>query len=53
MQNKDAAAEFHRRAVKVREIAQGIFDNTVRRFLLKFVSDSEKLFARPGSLPPD
>jgi len=53
MQNKDTAAEFHRRAVKVREIAQGIFDNTERRFLLKFVSDSERFFARRGPLPPD
>ena len=52
MQDKDAAAEFHRRAEKVREIAQGIFDQTERRLVLKFVADSEKLVAPNGAKRP-
>ena len=48
MLDKDEAAEFRRRAAKVREIAQGIFDETERRLVLKFVSDSEKLVAPSG-----
>lgn len=43
MQDKDFVAEFGRRADKVREIAEGIFDKTERRFLLKFVADCQKL----------
>lgn len=44
-QDKDVAADFCRRADIVREIAKGIFDKTDRRFVQKFVSDSEKLAA--------
>lgn len=46
--DKDAAADFYRRADMVREIAEGIFDKTDRKVLLKFVSDSEKLVAKRG-----
>ena len=52
MQDKVTVAEFHRRANRVREIAKGIFDKTERRFLMKFVSDCEKLVAQDGPLPP-
>jgi hypothetical protein len=45
MRDKDSVAEFGRRADKVRKIAEGIFDKTERRFLLKFVGDCEKLAA--------
>ena len=51
MQNKGTIAEFHRRADKVRKIAEGIFDKTERRTLLRFVDDCEKLvaeYARAG-----
>jgi hypothetical protein len=34
---------FSRRASKVRNIAQGIFDKTERGVVLKFVADAEKL----------
>lgn len=47
-QVKGTAADFCRRAGIVREIAEGIYDKTDRRFLLKFVSDSEKLAAPTG-----
>jgi hypothetical protein len=47
MEDKEADSQFHRRANKVREIAKGIFDKTERRFLMKFVSDCEKLVAPP------
>jgi hypothetical protein len=52
VQDKNAFAEFHRRADKVREIAEGIFDQTERSFVLKFVSDSEKLVVLKGSKHP-
>jgi hypothetical protein len=52
MQDKGAAADFCRRAGIVREIAMGIFDKTDRRFVLKFVSDSEKLTAPTGRKAP-
>jgi len=54
MQNKGTVAEFHRRADEVRKIAEGIFDKTERRTLLRFVDDSEKLAAgntRAGKQP--
>jgi hypothetical protein len=50
--DKDAAADFYRRADMVREIAEGIFDKTDRRVLLKFVSDSEKRVAQRGRKVP-
>jgi hypothetical protein len=54
MQDKGTVAEFHRRAVAVRKIAQDIFDKTDRQTLLRFVDDCEKLAAentRAGKQP--
>lgn len=54
MQDKGTVAAFHRRADEVRKIAEGIFDKTERRTLLRFVDDCEKLVAenaRAGRQP--
>jgi hypothetical protein len=48
MQVKETIEEFHERADKVREIAQGVFDKGERRFILRFVSDCEKIAAISG-----
>lgn len=48
MQTKDDVAILHRRANKVRRIAEGIFDKTERRFVVKFVSDCENSIALRG-----
>jgi hypothetical protein len=45
MRDKDKVADLHSRAVKVREIAKGIFDRNERRFILRFVADSVKITA--------
>jgi len=52
MQDKDPAAKFFHRANEVRKIARGIFDKKERRFLLKFVRDSEKLAAETLGVSP-
>jgi hypothetical protein len=46
MQDKQIDTEFYHLTMEVRKIAQGIFDKTERRVLLKFVKDCEKLVAR-------
>jgi hypothetical protein len=38
--------DLSRRAARIREIAQGIFDKAERQTVLKFVADAEKLAAR-------
>ncbi len=38
-------AKFSQRAVRVRDIAQGIYDKTERRVVLNFVTDAERLVA--------
>jgi hypothetical protein len=53
MEDKEAVANFYRRADMVREIAKGIYDRTDRRFVRKFVSDSEKLVEPVGRKAPD
>jgi hypothetical protein len=41
--DKESAAEFHQRANEVRKIVQNIFDKDERRFVMKFVKDSEEM----------
>ena len=43
MPHRKCRADFSRRAEKVREIADGIFDHAERSVVLRFVSDAEKL----------
>lgn len=43
---KVESTDFSRRAAKIREIAQGIFDKGERRTVLTFVADAEKLVAK-------
>jgi hypothetical protein len=45
MQDKVPVTEFYRRAMEIRRVAEGIFDKTERKTLLRFVSDCEKLAA--------
>ena len=49
MTDDKKAARIMKRAQTVREIAQGIFDRTERRVVMKFVSDAAKLAEH---LPP-
>ena len=51
MLDQNTATEFYHRAMEIRIIAEGIFDKTERRTLLKFVADSEKMAA--GSHRPN
>jgi hypothetical protein len=45
MPDTDPRTDFLRRATKVRELVDGIFDKTDRRYIRKFVADAEKLAA--------
>jgi hypothetical protein len=38
---------LEKRTAEIRQIAQGLFDKTERRTLLRFVTDFEKLSATP------
>lgn len=49
MQDEEKIVNFRDRANKVREIAQGVFDKAERRFILRFVADSEKLATSRGA----
>ena len=51
MQDKGSLTEFYHRAEEIRKIAQGIFDKTERKILLKFVKDCEKLVAPSDKKP--